>query len=165
MLELPEVLTLSRQLHQELRGKTIAAAGPGNSPHKFAFIKPSLEEFGKVLARKKIESVKGEGKCIFFALKPHAVFSIAEMDGRLRFHAARAELPPKYHVLLWFTDGSALTATVGLWGFFGVGDSMSSSALDQSQQIDPLSADFTLAKLNQLFAEYPKGCGSLCAAS
>lgn len=37
MLELPEVLTLSRQLDKELRGRTIASAGRGNSPHKKTF--------------------------------------------------------------------------------------------------------------------------------
>jgi formamidopyrimidine-DNA glycosylase len=156
MLELPEVLTLSRQLHKELRGKTIASAGPGNSPHKFVFIKPSPEEFSRTLARKKVAAVTGEGKCIFFGLKPRAVFSIAEMDGRILFHARGALLPPKYHVLLSFTDGSVLTATVGLWGFFGVCATTVSPALDQSQMIDPLGSEFTLARFNQLFAEYPK---------
>ncbi len=156
MLELPEVLTLSRQLHKELRGKTIASAGPGNSPHKFAFIKPSPEALAKVLARKKVDVVTGEGKCIFFELKPRAVFSIAEMDGRILFHAKGALLPPKYQLLLSFTDGTALTATVGLWAFFGVGTERVSAALNQADMIDPLGAAFTLARLDQLFAEYPK---------
>ena len=50
MLELPEVLNLSRQLDEELRGRTIASAGRGNSPHKFAFFKPSEEEMARTLA-------------------------------------------------------------------------------------------------------------------
>ena len=72
MLELPEVLTLSRQLDKELRGRTIASAGRGNSPHKFAFFKPSEEELATVLARKKVDAVKGDGKCILFELRPRA---------------------------------------------------------------------------------------------
>src|SRR5512147_404808 len=81
MLELPEVLTLSRQLDRELRGKTIASAGRGNSPHRFAFFKPSEREIAKTLARRKVAAVRGDGKYITFDLKPRALFSIAEMDG------------------------------------------------------------------------------------
>ena len=156
MLELPEVLTLSRQLDKELRGRTIVSAGRGNSPHKFAFFRPSEEELATVLARKKVASVQGDGKCILFELRPRAVFCIAEMDGRILFHVKGAELPAKYQLLISFADGSALTATVGLWGFFGVGEGIPQTLLNQTNTIDPLGAEFTLARLNQLFAEYPK---------
>ena len=153
MLELPEVLNLSRQLDKELKGRTIASAGRGNSPHKFAFFKPSEEEIAKTLARRKVDAVRGDGKYIYFDLKPKALFSIAEMDGRILFHGKGAELPAKYQLLVSFTDGTALTATVGLWGFFGVGDVV---PVDQSKTIDPLGRELTLARFERLFAEYPK---------
>ena len=153
MLELPEVLNLSRQLDKELKGRTIASAGRGNSPHKFAFFKPSEEEIAKTLARRKVDAVRGDGKYIYFDLKPKALFSIAEMDGRILFHSKGAELPAKYQLLVSFTDGTALTATVGLWGFFGVGDVV---PVDQSKTIDPLGRELTLARFERLFAEYPK---------
>jgi len=153
MLELPEVLNLSRQLDKELKGRTIASAGRGNSPHKFAFFKPSEEEIAKTLARRKVDAVRGDGKYIYFDLKPRTVFSIAEMDGRILFHGKGAELPAKYQLLVSFTDGTALTATVGLWGFFGVGDVV---PVDQSKTIDPLGRELTLARFERLFAEYPK---------
>ena len=156
MLELPEVLTLSRQLDQEIRGRTIASAGRGNSPHKFAFFKPSDELVAKVLARRKVDAVRGDGKCIFFELRPQAHFCIAEMDGRILFHKKGAELPARYQLLLSFTDGTALTATVGLWGFFGIGIEAPPVLVDETKTIDPLSRDFTLARFNRLFAEYPK---------
>ncbi len=156
MLELPEVLTLSQQLDRELRGRTIARAGRGNSPHKFAFFKPSERELARILAGKKVDAVRGDGKCIFFRLRPRAVFCIAEMDGRILFHAKGAHLPAKYQLLIAFTDGTALTATVGLWGFFGAGSGVPPTLLDQTNTIDPLGADFTVARLNQLFADYPK---------
>lgn len=153
MLELPEVLNLSRQLDEELKGRTIASAGRGNSPHKFAFFKPSEEEIARTLARKKVEAVRGDGKYVYFDLKPRALFSIAEMDGRILFHEKGAALPAKYQLLVRFADGAALTATVGLWGFFGVGGVV---PVDQSKTIDPLGPEFTLARLERLFAEYPK---------
>jgi formamidopyrimidine-DNA glycosylase len=156
MLELPEVLTLSRQLDRELRGRTIASAGRGNSPHKFAFFRPCEEELARALARKKVVAVRGDGKCILFDLRPRGVFCIAEMDGRILFHAEGAPLPARYQLLISFRDGSALTATVGLWGFFGVGEGIPDTLLHQSRTIDPLGSEFTLARLNQLFAEYPK---------
>jgi formamidopyrimidine-DNA glycosylase len=156
MLELPEVLTLSRQLDKELKGRTIASAGRGNSPHKFAFFKPSDEEVAALLARKTVDAVRGDGKCIFFDLRPRAVFCIAEMDGRILFHAKGAPLPPRYQLLISFSDGTALTATVGLWGFFGAGDATAPLLVNQTNTIDPLGSEFTLARLHKLFAEYPK---------
>jgi formamidopyrimidine-DNA glycosylase len=153
MLELPEVLTLSRQLDRELRGRIIASAGRGNSPHKFAFFKPSEREITKTLACRKIGAVRGDGKYIYFDLKPKALFSIAEMDGRILFHEKGAGLPAKYQLVVRFEDGAALTATVGLWGFFGVGGVV---PVDQSNTIDPLGREFTPARFERLFAEYPK---------
>ena len=153
MLELPEVLNLSRQLDQELKGRTIASAGRGNSPHKFAFFKPSEEEIARTLAGRKVDAVWGDGKYVYFDLKPTALFSIAEMDGRILLHEKAAALPAKYQLLVRFKDGAALTATVGLWGFFGVGSVV---PVDQSKTIDPLGPEFTLARFERLFAEYPK---------
>jgi formamidopyrimidine-DNA glycosylase len=153
MLELPEVLTLSRQLDRELKGRTIASAGRGNRAHKFAFFKPSAAEIARTLAGRRVAAVRGDGKYIYFDLKPKALFSIAEMDGRILFHEKGAELPAKYQLLVRFEDGAALTATVGLWGFFGVGGAV---PVDQSRTIDPLGPEFTLARFDRLFAEYPK---------
>lgn len=156
MLELPEVLTLSRQLDRELRGRTITAAGRGNSPHKFAFFRPSPEELARAVTRRRIAAVRGDGKCILFELRPRALFCIAEMDGRILFHRKGAELPARYQLLISFADGTALTATVGLWGFFGAGDGIPETLLSQAHTVDPLGAEFTLARLNRLFAEYPR---------
>jgi formamidopyrimidine-DNA glycosylase len=153
MLELPEVLTLSRQLDRELKGRMIASAGRGNRAHKFAFFKPSAAEIARTLAGRRVAAVRGDGKYIYFDLKPKALFSIAEMDGRILFHEKGAELPAKYQLLVRFEDGAALTATVGLWGFFGVGGAV---PVDQSRTIDPLGPEFTLARFDRLFAEYPK---------
>ncbi|MBN1608911.1 MAG: hypothetical protein JW940_19950 [Polyangiaceae bacterium] len=155
MLELPEVLTLSRQLDKELRGKTILSARRGG-PHKFAFFKPSEAEVAKVLAGKRVRTVRGDGKCIFFELMPRAFFCIAEMDGRILVHGRGAELPPKHHLVVSFKDGTALTGTVGLWGFFGAGTKEPPILVDQTQTIDPLAREFTPSRFERLFAEYPK---------
>jgi formamidopyrimidine-DNA glycosylase len=155
MLELPEVLNLSRQLDEALRGKVIVSAGRGG-PHKFAFIKPSEAGFAKVLAGKKVRAVTGDGKCISFELAPRAFLCIAELDGRILLHESGAELPAKHHLLVSFKDGRALTATVGLWGFFGVGTQEPPVLVDQSETIDPLSREFTIGRFEKLFVEYPK---------
>ena len=133
-LELPEVLNLSRQLDKELKGRTIASAGRGNSPHKFAFFKPSEEDIASTLAGKEVTAVRGDGKYITFDLKPKALFSIAEMDGRILFHEKGAELPAKHQLLVRFTDGAALTATVGLWGFFGILPTREVRSLDRGER-------------------------------
>jgi formamidopyrimidine-DNA glycosylase len=156
MLELPEVLTLSRQLDEALRDKTVASASRGNSPHKFAFFKPPEEQMAKLLIGRRVRSARGNGKCMFLELAPRAEFCIAEMDGKILFHQSGAVLPAKYQLLLSFTDGTTLTATVGLWGFFGAGSPEAPVLVNQEGTLDPLSSEFTFSRLNQLFEEYPK---------
>jgi hypothetical protein len=56
---MPEVPTLSRQPDRELRGRTVASAGRGNSPHKLAFFNPTEREIAKTLAHRKVAAVRG----------------------------------------------------------------------------------------------------------
>jgi len=86
MLELPEVLNLFAPARPGAEGKTVASAGHGNSPHKFAFFKPSEQDVGEGPSqRRKVAAVRGDGKYIYFDLEAAALFSIAEMDGRILF--------------------------------------------------------------------------------
>ena len=45
MIELPEALTIARQMGEEFQGKRIGAGTGGNSPHKFAFYTRTPEEY------------------------------------------------------------------------------------------------------------------------
>jgi formamidopyrimidine-DNA glycosylase len=157
MLDLPEVLTISSQLDKTLTGKTVERFSRGNSPHKFAFLKPSATECEKVIGGKKVGQVTGDAKSIFVSLEPGYVFRINEMAGRLLFHEQDAKLPQKYQWIMRFTDGTSLTATVGLWAFFGVTKAKELGEPPyRPEGISPVGHELTYKRFNELFEEYEK---------
>ena len=48
MFELPEYVTLARQMNHTLQGKTIQRGQMGNSPHKFVWYNRSHDEFERL---------------------------------------------------------------------------------------------------------------------
>jgi hypothetical protein len=46
MIELPEVLTIVKQMNDEIKGKKIEYGNCGNSPHKFAWYSREKDEQG-----------------------------------------------------------------------------------------------------------------------
>ena len=61
MLELPEVITLSKQVNNALSGKTITQVFNATKPHKFTFYNGDPSEYGKLLVGKTILSSEGYG--------------------------------------------------------------------------------------------------------
>ena len=59
MLELPEVITLSKQVNNALSGKTITQVFNATKPHKFTFYNGNPSEYGKLLVGKTILSSEG----------------------------------------------------------------------------------------------------------
>ena len=51
MLELPEVITLSKQVNNALSGKTITQVFNATKPHKFTFYNGNPSEYGKLKTR------------------------------------------------------------------------------------------------------------------
>jgi len=51
MFELPEFVTLTRQVNETLTGKTIRQGRLGNSPHKFVWYNRSHEAFERLTKR------------------------------------------------------------------------------------------------------------------
>lgn len=116
MFELPEVVTLARQINTTVTGKLIRSGALGNSPHKFVWYNRTPEEFADLTAGKRIGTARAQGKWMFVPLEPGYVLLFGECGGRLLYHLQGAKLPEKYHLWLTFTDGSALTAMTQMWG-------------------------------------------------
>ena len=68
MLELPEVITLSKQVNNALSGKTITQVFNATKPHKFTFYNGNPSEYGKLLVGKTILSSEGYGMFVNFNL-------------------------------------------------------------------------------------------------
>lgn len=116
MFELPEFVTLARQINESLTGKRIQSGGLGSVAHKFVWYNRTPQEFAALARGKTVGSAYARGKWLSIPLEPSLVLLLGECGGRLLYHAPGAALPQKYHLILSFEGGSALTATTQMWG-------------------------------------------------
>lgn len=116
MIELPEAVTISRQMHQELRGKRIARAERGGSPHKFAFYTRPKAVYHSILCGSTIGNSQYHGNAILTEIGSDYLLVLGGGGERILFHRNKDTLPKKHQLLLEFEDGSYLTVTVSGWG-------------------------------------------------
>ena len=158
MLELPEVITLSKQVNNALSGKTITQVFNATKPHKFTFYNGDPSEYGKLLVGKTILSSEGYGMFVNFNLSDNVIMNIG--DGvSVRYYSAGDEIPANYQLLLTFNDDSFLVFTVAMYGFINV---YPDSYIDNKyyklsrESISPLSDKYTEAEFEKLVAEAKK---------
>ena len=117
MIELPEAYVLAQQINDTLVGKTIAEAAANQSPHGFAFYAGDPAAYGGMLNGKTIVSSNpGTGYTCGGNVEIIADDMLLVLSTPIRYHAPGAKLPAKHQLRLSFTDGSALTCTVQMWG-------------------------------------------------
>ena len=158
MLELPEVLTLSKQVNDVLTGKTITQVFNATKPHKFTFYNSDPLGYGKLLIGKTILSSKGFGMFVDFYLTDNVTMNIG--DGVIvRYYNASAQIPANYQLLLTFADESFLVFTVAMYGFINV---YPDELIDNKyyrlskESLSPLSENYTEKQFDKLFAEVKK---------
>ena len=152
MIELPEVLTLARQMNDELRGREIEAVSRGNSPHRLAFYNLPPESFEQIPVGKTIGEVAGDGAWIFVRLEPGCTLLIGNMGGRILFHQNEETVPEKHHLLLRFGDQTCLTVTIQMWGFLHLVEEEEAGAY-RNQGLSPLSKEFTYGRFKGMLDE------------
>jgi formamidopyrimidine-DNA glycosylase len=116
MFELPEFLTLARQVNKTLTGRTIGEGSLGNTPHKFVWYNRGHDEFRRLTKGKVLGKAWAKGKWLFIPLDPGYVLVFGECGGKMLYHPAGSKMPKKYHLCLTFEDGSFFTATTQMWG-------------------------------------------------
>ncbi len=115
MIEIPEAATLSRQLNGTVKGKRIESAEAGHSPHKFAWYTGDPAEYGKLLENRTVTEARASAGAVELALSGGITLFFSDGTA-LRYHEPGAKLPEKHQLLLKFEDGSALTASVQMYG-------------------------------------------------
>lgn len=119
MLEIPEALTVARQVAESLIGRSVISVVAGQTPHKFAWYFEEPTSYTQTLVGRKICAIEAPGgKVEIVAEDAVMVFG----DGvNLRYHAPGEARPKKHQLLVEFDDGSALSGSVqmygGLWCF------------------------------------------------
>jgi len=156
MIELPEAVTIARQLNETIKGKRIVEGNTGESPHKFVFYKPSREKLARLLLKKSIGEVTSLGRSIHIGLEPNEVLVIDEFGGKLLYHDPGAQLPKKYHLLLKFEDNSFFTVAIQGWGFISTLTEWKQSkwVILRSNAISPFGAEFTSKRFIDLVEGY-----------
>jgi formamidopyrimidine-DNA glycosylase len=114
MLEIPEANTLAGQINDRLIGKTVQSVVAASSPLKFAWYHGDPLEYPSRLNGIKILSACAAGGMVEIQLtRSFLVFT----DGvNLRFHPSAGSLPQKHQLRIVFSDGSALSASVQMYG-------------------------------------------------
>jgi len=116
MFELPEYVTLARQMAERLAGRRIADGTLGNSPHKFVWYNRKPDEFAAIVRGKTAGTAYSRGRWLFIPIQPGYVLVFGECGGRIILHDSAAHMPKKYHLSLRFEDGGCLSATTQMWG-------------------------------------------------
>ncbi|MGI6453061.1 MAG: endonuclease VIII [Syntrophomonadaceae bacterium] len=119
MIEIPEAFTLASQMGQVLPGKSIVNVVAEQSPHKFAWYFHDPHKYHELLRGKTIDGAVCFGGLVEIQAGTAVILF---GDGvRLRYHLKGEKYPAKHQLLIEFEDGSALSASVqmygGLWAF------------------------------------------------
>jgi formamidopyrimidine-DNA glycosylase len=114
MIELPEAKVLSRQINEKLSGRTIQDTVAALNPHKFAWYSGDPASYPGLLNGKTIGTAIPRSGMVEVSVEDVALLFT---DGiNLRFHSKTEDIPPKHQLLIGFTDGSAFSATVAMYG-------------------------------------------------
>jgi len=158
MLELPEVVTLEKQVNETLIGKKITHVFNATKVHKFTFYNSDPLEYNNFLVGKIIKYARGYGMFVDLFLNDETIISIG--DGvSPRYYNSGEKVPDNYQILITFEDESFLVFTVAMYGFIniyldGVVDNEYHKLSEES--ISPLSEEYTKEQFLKLFTETKK---------
>lgn len=155
MFEIPEYVTLARQMAESLSGKRIVNGTLGNSPHKFVWYNRKPDEFAAIVKGKTTGLAYCRGRWLFIPIQQGYMLVFGECGGRIRLHESESQLPKKYHLSLHFDDGSILSATTQMWGameLYEEGKELQRQHI-KGMRTTPIDQKFSLAYLSALIEE------------
>lgn len=152
MLEIPESNVIARQLNEAVKGKMISLAEANKSPHKFAWYYKDPKDYDGLLAGKTIGDSFACGQMVETQVEN---MRILIGDGAsLKYYSDCKKAPSKHQLYIEFTDGSALAATIqmygGLWAF-PEGQNDNPYYLGACAKPSPLSDEFTYEYFRSLY--------------
>lgn len=117
MIELPEAVSLARQVNDTLSGKRVSSVISQHTPHKLAWYYGEPADYTSLLAGRTVGPASALGSMVEVALG-EARLLFSEGAG-LRFHGKNEPRPERHQLLIEFAGGTALSASVQMYG--GVG--------------------------------------------
>lgn len=117
MIELPEDYAITSQLNDILPGKVVENVYANQSPHKFAFYSGDPQQYHEMLQGKKFGGAfSSSGLTCGGSIEMHFDDMSVIVSTPLKYHAPGEKRPSKHQLLIEFTDESALSSTVQMWG-------------------------------------------------
>ncbi len=144
MLELPETITIARQMTQVLTGKTINEVVVYKTPHKMMWFEGDPDSFSGLLTGRRVTGAEAAGGYVKLLC---GQIIVSFQDGVMpHYHQPHEPAPERHQLYLRFDDGSALSAVVRMYGGIGVfedGNNNNPYYLVAHQKPSPLSDAFT----------------------
>lgn len=114
MIEIPEAIVLAQQINEAVSGKRIRQAIAAQSPHKLAWYHGEPEKYHDLLAGKKVDQAVAVGS--FVEISGEGTVILLSEGIHLRFHGKEEMRPKKHQLLVEFEDGTAISASVQMYG-------------------------------------------------
>lgn len=152
MIEIPEAVNLSRQLTERFGGKKIVSVVAGSSPHKFAWYYGDRDSYARLVAGRVFRDARAVGGMVEGAAAD--VRLLFSEGASLRFLASEASPPKKHQFLMTFADGTALVASIQMYGGVGIfpkGWNDNPYYLISKEKPSPLAEKFDEAYFSALF--------------
>ena len=144
MLEIPESQVLAAQICATLAGKTISGALAAASPHGLAWYSGDPAAYGEMLVGHTLTEARALGGQVEMWAGP---LRLLLQDGiNARYFKPGDALPDRHQLLLNFSDGSALTCTVQMYGgmtLYEEGANDDPYYLAACSKPNPLTEDFS----------------------
>jgi len=143
MIELPEAVSLSRQLNDTVRSKRIKGVVAAHTPHKLVWYYGDRAAYESLLAGNIVGETTPRGALVEIEVAGARILFGAGVG--IRFLEQNEARPERHQLLLEFDDGSALCAAVQMYGGLGA---FPEGALDNpyyriaGEKPSPLSAAF-----------------------
>lgn len=157
MLEIPESKNISRQIENELIGKTIVEVINATSPHSFTWYYGDPLKYSQILVGKELEASKGHGAFVDIHCNQEANISIS--DGvNIRYYSPLETQPKKHQLLIIFDDRSFISFTVSMYGSIQAYKGALKNPYHQGSlnKISPLDDSFDELYLESIFRSVTK---------
>lgn len=142
MLELPEVLTLAKQLNENVQNRRILKIHPPTKAHKFCWYNGDPAEYNNTVAGYRIAKAAGFG--IFAELSFDNGRKLCINDGVNLRLVSWDKVPQNYQLMIELDNHHALVFTVAMYGgiFLHSGDYDSKYYLASRNYISPFTDEF-----------------------
>lgn len=142
MLELPETITLGKQITDALAGKTIRRVLPPTKLHKFTWFAGDPADYDARMRNCRV--TRGAGFGSNAELQLDNGLSLSFSDGAIPRLTSVSATPKDYQLLIEFDGGSALTVTVAIYGGIVLHDASYDNPYYQKslRSVSPLSEAF-----------------------